>query len=129
LLPWQLFPIGKAIVYDIAGLSPDSIRSFVERRLAAKSKSDQSDHVIRKLERNADLYRMAGNPFLLGLLIHIISMPNTLIEGMTRANVYGEIVNWIVAHGRDVMSVSERISGNDLKALEEIACTAASIRS
>ncbi len=63
--------------YEIGRLSSESRRSLVQRWFQAMERPRQAPRILEELERNLDLNRMSGNPFLLTLLCCIAFDPKS----------------------------------------------------
>jgi hypothetical protein len=117
--PWQLFPRGLADYYEIAGLSPDAVRTFVENQLRILGQSGRRALIQETLSRHDELRGLSANPFLLGLLVRALSMdPRTSVPG--RIELYDLVMQWIIKQQRlrpGTMPVQEE----DLRGLERLS--------
>ena len=120
-LPWQLVAKGHADFYEIAGLNPQTVRKFVERRLTDAEHGLQAQRVIEEIEAEPDLRAMAANPFILGLLVKVFSRPGRKDESPTLTELYQEIVHWVADQHRQVRQGSDKLVGAHLRALELLA--------
>ena len=119
-LPWQIYAPGRSQFYEIAGLGPQAIREFVHKRIESFGGSlEAAENVTREIESDSDLAIIATNPFLLSLIVRALSLPSDSTQSMTRANIYQEIVSWIVEQIGQAQS--QPFEQRHLWALEDLA--------
>lgn len=120
-LPWQIFPKGQGDFYEIAGLAPGAIGKFVERQLGARGQGALAPGVIAAIELKADLRAMAANPFILGMLVRVLSRPSDERKRLTPVQLFQEITNWLTEHHRQSQPATRQLSGEHLAALEALS--------
>jgi hypothetical protein len=120
-LPWQHFAKGHGEFYEIAGLSPQAIRSFVNKRLPGAEQQPLAQRVVARIEVERDLRAMAANPFLLGLLVKVFSRPGCIDENPTMADLYQDIVTWVADQYRQVGQGTDKLVGSHFRALESLS--------
>ncbi len=119
--PGQLFTGGSADYYEIAGLSPKAVRSLVEKKLRSLDQAECSQSVIQRIENDSDLRGMATNPFILGLLVRVLSQPSHSHQKPTLGQLFGDIIGWVVDHYRAARPEGKPIVGDHLAALERLS--------
>jgi hypothetical protein len=119
--PWQLFPRGLADYYEIAGLSPGAVRTFVENQLRVLGEFDRRALIQETLTTHEELRGLSANPFLLGLLVRALSMePHISVPG--RIELYDLVVRWIVKQQR-LRPGTMPLQEEDLRGLERLSFT------
>ena len=120
-LPWQILPKGKGDYYEIAGLAPPAVRRFVEKQLLGTDDAAQGERVIAWIEAEPDLRAMAANPFILGLLVRVLSRPAHSEQRPTLAELFREITDWVVDHYRQTRAGAGQLVGEHLRAVESLS--------
>ena len=95
-LPGQLGDGQRADYYHIAGLAPGAVDTLTQNLLSSLGKPDLLEQILERIRSEPDLREMAANPFLLGLLVRVLT--RTAGEGAaprTLADVYQQTVTWI----------------------------------
>ncbi len=116
-LPWQLLPQEQGDFYEIAGLAIHTIRTFVANHLRLSGQETQTESLVDRLAADRDLRNMAANPFLLGLLVGVLSSPATQQGPITRTNLYQQIVAWMIESQR----TKSPLTGAHLAVLERLS--------
>ncbi len=95
-LPRQLGGTVQTDFYRIAGLGDRTIHKLVGNLLKTIGRPELSESIKRRIDSHADLKEMAGNPFLLGLLVRVLArsvvgddVPQSL------AAMYERLTSWI----------------------------------
>ncbi|MCA9066666.1 MAG: hypothetical protein KDA96_26545, partial [Planctomycetaceae bacterium] len=112
--PRQLIPNDTGDFYEIAGLSDETIRRFVRKQLQLSGKKTEENGIVARLSAEPDLREMAANPFLLGLLIGVLSSPQLTQRRFTRANLYQQVISWMT---ESVVG----LTGEHVRALERLS--------
>ena len=96
-LPLQLLTTSPVELCGIAPLSESATEALVGKLLRAHGKSGLIEPIFNRIREEADFREMAANPFLLGLLVGVLSRaaeqestPRTL------ANVYQQVIAWLM---------------------------------
>ena len=92
-LPHQLLTGSRVAMYRVARL-PDRLQEdFIGKLLRTYGKSHFLDSILRRIREEDDFAQMAGNPFLLGLLVSALARKTSGSSPLrTRSDLYAEVV-------------------------------------
>ena len=82
--------------YHIAGLASGAVEDLIGKLVASFGKPELSAAILARIREEPDLYEMAANPFLLGLLVRVLARASG--QGAvprTRSEVYRQITAWV----------------------------------
>jgi NACHT domain len=95
-LPHQLQEGDRVDVYRIAGLAERSRDELARKLVAAQGHPELIEPVLHRIRSEPDLREMAANPFLLGLLVRVLSRSDSSnVPLRTLADVYRQVTNWV----------------------------------
>jgi hypothetical protein len=121
-LPRQLLSGSRVDLYHIARLSERATEEFVEKRLQAHGKSHLRDSILSRIEEEDDFGQMAGNPFLLGLLVGVLARSAGRGRGpRTRAEMYQQVTAWVKEQYNQSARETDRLTAGHLAGLRRLA--------
>lgn len=94
-LPEELRGGGPVEFYRIAGLTPRAADDLTRTVLRRLGRPDLFEPIRRRLREEKDLKEMAGNPFLLGLLVRVLARAAGQAAPRSAADVYGQVAAWV----------------------------------
>jgi hypothetical protein len=95
-LPRQFRDGDSVDFYHIAGLASGAIENLVRKLLTSFGKPELSDPILTRIREEPDLGEMAANPFLLGLLVRVLTrVSDQGVVPRTRSEVYRQITSWV----------------------------------
>ena len=120
-LPGQLGDGPRADFYHIAGLAPGAVETLTKNLLSSLGKSDLLEQILERIRGEPDLREMAANPFLLGLMVRVLT--RTGGQGAaprTLADVYQQTVTWIQEHHSYEANQKDRLTADHLAVLHRL---------
>lgn len=121
-LPRQLAGQNRASTYHVAGLTERAKAELVTRLLATMGRPDLVEVVLERIRLHTDLDQMAGNPFLLGLLVRVLARATADEKTpRTRGDLYGQVVTWIQELYNANASTGDRLTSEHIKALRRLS--------
>lgn len=91
----QAFRDGARVeFYQVAGLAPRAVEELT-RKLVRRQGAGAAGPILARIRSSPDLEEMAGNPFLLGLLVQVLLRDNGAGPPRTIADVYRRVVGWV----------------------------------
>lgn len=95
-LPRQLLTGSQVDLYHIARLTERATEELVDKLLQTHGMSHLREMVLRRIQEDANLLEIAGNPFLLGLLVGVLARTGGEENApRTRADMYQQVTAWI----------------------------------
>jgi hypothetical protein len=121
-LPRQLDDGGHVDFYHIAGLTTGAIEELVGNLLASSRRTDQFESIVKRLREEPDLRELAANPFLLGLLVRILSDGDSKAKApQTLADIYRQMTRWMQEQYRRVANASEPLTVGHIAGLRQLS--------
>lgn len=119
-LPHQLLANDGGSVYHIAGLTARTKEELTKNLLVRIGRVDLVEHILSRITNEPDLDEMAGNPFLLSLLVRVLARTDVASrEVRSLADLYMQIVSW-VQESYNVTAKSEALSTEHFVALRRL---------
>jgi hypothetical protein len=94
-LPREFQDRGRVDFYTIAGLAERAREELVRKTLTNLGRADLEEAVLQRIATDADLQTMAANPFLLGLLVRVLTREGNISATRSLAGLYRQITAWI----------------------------------
>jgi NACHT domain len=121
-LPKQLLTGSQVDLYHIARLTERATEELVDKLLRTHGRSDLREPVLGRIKEDANFREMAGNPFLLGLLVGVLvrtraeeSAPQTLAE------MYEQVSGWIRDQHNQSAGENDRLTTAHLAGLRRLS--------
>lgn len=119
--PWTLFPADKTDYYEIAGLSSAAVAAFVGKQLATLGRSELRESITQRLIHAQEFRSLTANPFLLGLLVRMLSGDPDTQRPISRVQLYEQIVQWMVEQHNARADRGRQLTSEHLQALERLS--------
>src|SRR5579871_1705599 len=121
-LPLQLLSAEPVDLYGLAPLSESAMEELVGKLLQVHGKSELRETILNRIREAADFREMAGNPFLLGLIVGVLSAradpgsaPRTL------AHVYQQVVAWLMDQYNQTSGITDPLTIAHLDGLRRLS--------
>ncbi|WP_193376995.1 NACHT domain-containing protein [Frigoriglobus tundricola] len=121
-LPHQFRDGDRVDVYQIAGLAEPARDELVRKLLAVHGRPELVEPVLHRIGTEPDLREMAANPFLLGLLVRVLSRA---VEGRaplrTLADVYHQLTDWVRDQHNQLQSEPDQLTADHVTGLRSLS--------
>ena len=121
-LPLQLLTATPVELCGIAPLRETAIEEMVAKLLRAQGKSESREAIVKRIREDSDFREMTGNPFLLGLLVGILSRAaDSESASWTRAQVYQQVVAWLTDQYNQAAGSADPLTTAHLDGLRQLS--------